>query len=91
MNKGTLVEILIQKTSLNKNQATDAINVVFDSISEALSNKEKVQLIGFGNFEVRDRKARQGRNLQTGESIEIPSAKVPAFKPGKSLKAIVNG
>jgi len=59
------------------------------SIEEALKNGEKVQLIGFGNFEVRDRAARKGRNPQTGEEIQIAASKVPAFKPGKALKDAV--
>lgn len=56
---------------------------------DSLKNGEKVQLIGFGNFEVRERSARKGRNPQTGEEIEIPASKVPAFKPGKALKDVV--
>ena len=62
---------------------------MFESIQKSLSDGEKVQLIGFGNFEVRDRAARKGRNPQSGEEIEIPASKVPAFKAGKALKDAV--
>ncbi|KRI89085.1 DNA-binding protein [Acinetobacter baumannii] len=71
---------------LTKKDATKAVEAVFDAITEALKDGEKVQLIGFGNFEVRERAARKGRNPQTGEEIEIAASKVPAFKPGKALK-----
>lgn len=62
------------------------MDAVFEAVMDSLKNGEKVQLIGFGNFEVRERSARKGRNPQTGEEIEIPASKVPAFKPGKALK-----
>lgn len=65
---------------LSKKDATKAVDAVFDSILEALKQGDKVQLIGFGNFEVRERAARKGRNPQTGEEIEIAASKVPAFK-----------
>lgn len=65
------------------------MEAVFDSITETLSNDEKVQIIGFGTFEVRERAARKGRNPQTGDEIEIPASKVPAFKAGKALKESV--
>lgn len=71
--------------------ATKAVDSVFDTILDALKNGDKIQLIGFGNFEVRERSARKGRNPQTGEEIEIPASKVPAFKPGKALKDAVAG
>ncbi len=74
---------------LTKKDATAAVDAVFSTIQDALANGEKVQLIGFGNFEVRERAARKGRNPQTGEEIEIPASKVPAFKPGKALKDAV--
>ncbi|MBM6613723.1 HU family DNA-binding protein [Desemzia sp. RIT 804] len=85
-NKAQLIESVVSKTDLNKKQATTAVDAVFGSIQELLSDGEKVQIIGFGNFEVRDRAARKGRNPQTGEEIEIAASKVPAFKPGKALK-----
>jgi DNA-binding protein HU-beta len=86
MNKADLVSKVAESTDLSKKDVSKAIEAVFDSISEALQNGEKVQLVGFGNFEVRERSARKGRNPQTGEEIDIPASKVPAFKPGKALK-----
>lgn len=88
-NKQELVDSVANATGLTKKDATAAVDAVFTSIEEALKNGEKVQLIGFGNFEVRDRAARKGRNPQTGAEIEIPASKVPAFKPGKALKEAV--
>lgn len=86
MNKTELIAKVTEKTELTKKDATKAVDAIFASISEALQEGEKVQVIGFGNFEVRERAARKGRNPQTGEEIEIPASKVPAFKPGKALK-----
>lgn len=86
MNKTDLINKVAEVTELSKKDATKAVEAVFDAISEALQSGDKVQLVGFGNFEVRERSARKGRNPQTGEEIEIPSSKVPAFKPGKALK-----
>ncbi len=86
MNKTELVAKVAETTELTKKDATKAVDAVLDAIAEALKNGDKVQLIGFGNFEVRERAARKGRNPQTGEEIEIASSKVPAFKPGKQLK-----
>ncbi|WP_059442175.1 HU family DNA-binding protein, partial [Leuconostoc mesenteroides] len=85
-NKQELVDSVAKATGLTKKDATASVDAVFASIEEALKNGEKVQLIGFGNFEVRDRAARKGRNPQTGEEIQIAASKVPAFKPGKALK-----
>ncbi|MCX7568942.1 HU family DNA-binding protein [Tumebacillus sp. DT12] len=86
MNKTDLVNLVSEKAELSKKDAASAVDAVFDGIIEALANGDKVQLIGFGNFEVRERSARKGRNPQTGEEIEIAAAKVPAFKPGKQFK-----
>ncbi|KGO32025.1 HU family DNA-binding protein [Oenococcus alcoholitolerans] len=88
-NKQELVDAVAKKTDLNKKVAAAAVDAVFDSISSYLTKGEKVQLIGFGNFEVRDRAARTGRNPQTGAEIQIPASKVPAFKAGKALKDAV--
>jgi len=88
-NKAELIEKVSEKTTLTKKDATTAVDAVFASIQEFLAEGEKVQLIGFGNFEVRDRAARKGRNPQTGEEIEIPASQVPAFKAGKALKDAV--
>ena len=90
MNKTELVNAVAESTELSKKDATKAVDAVFDAIQEALQNGDKVQLIGFGNFEVRERSARKGRNPQTGEEIEIAASRVPAFKPGKALKEAVN-
>lgn len=85
-NKAELIDSVARKTGLTKKDATSAVDAVFETIQENLSEGNKVQLIGFGNFEVRQRAARKGRNPQTGEEIKIPASKVPAFKPGKALK-----
>lgn len=86
MNKADLVARVAEMTDLSKKDVTKAVEAVFDAIAEALHNGEKVQLVGFGNFEIRERSARKGRNPQTGEEIDIPASRVPAFKPGKALK-----
>lgn len=86
MNKADLVAQVAESVELSKKDVGRVVEAVFDKISEALKNGEKVQLVGFGNFEVRERSARKGRNPQTGEEIDIPASKVPAFKPGKALK-----
>lgn len=88
-NKAQLVSDVATATGLTKKDATAAVDAVFDSVQATLAKGEKVQLIGFGNFEVRERAARKGRNPQTGEEIEIAASKVPAFKPGKALKDAV--
>lgn len=86
MNKSDLIAKVAESTELSKKDVTNVVEAVFDAIAEALQNGDKVQLVGFGNFEVRERTARKGRNPQTGEEIDIPASKVPAFKPGKALK-----
>jgi len=89
MNKTELINSVAEATELSKKDATKAVDAVFASIQDSLSKGEKVSLIGFGNFEVRERAARKGRNPQTGEEIDIAASKVPAFKPGKALKDAV--
>jgi len=89
VNKSELVASVAERADLTKKDAERAISAVFDSISTALKNGEKVQLIGFGTFEVRERAARKGRNPQTRAEIEIPAARVPVFKAGKALKETV--
>ncbi|MDI9458734.1 MAG: HU family DNA-binding protein [Bacillota bacterium] len=74
---------------MTKKAAGDAVEAVFAAISETLAREEKVTIVGFGTFEVRDRQARKGVNPSTGEEIMIPATKVPAFKPGKSLREAV--
>lgn len=90
MNKAELIEAVVEKTSVSKKDADTVIKATFDAISEAMANGDKVSLIGFGNFEVRERNARTGKNPRTGEAIEIAACKVPSFKAGKALKDAVN-
>lgn len=89
MNKTELINAVAESAQLSKKDATKAVDAVFNTIMESLKEGSKVQLIGFGNFETRERSARKGRNPQTGAEIEIPASKVPAFKPGKALKDAV--
>ena len=89
MNKTELINSVAEAAGLTKKEATKAVEAVFDTIQATLAKGEKVQLIGFGNFEVRERAARKGRNPQSGEEIEIAASKVPAFKAGKALKDAV--
>jgi len=86
LNKAELVNKVASKTGLTKKDSEKALNATVESISQALSKNDKVQLVGFGTFEVRKRAARKGRNPSTGKEINIPASKVPAFKPGKALK-----
>ncbi len=88
-NKAELVSEVAAKTDLTKKEVAAAVDAIFNSIQEDLAKGEKVQLIGFGTFEVRHRAARKGRNPQTGKEIEIAASNVPAFKPGKALKDAV--
>lgn len=90
MNKTELVTALAAKTELSKKDAEKAVNAFVDVISEALTKGEKIQLIGFGTFAVKDRPARVARNPRTGEEIKIAASKAPGFKAGKALKDKVN-
>ena len=89
MNKSTLVSNVAKTTGLTKKDSIAAIDAIFATMTKALADGEKVQLIGFGTFEVRQRAARKGRNPQTGAELEIPATVVPAFKAGKALKDAV--
>ena len=89
MNKTELIQAVAEKAEVSKKEATTVVEATFESITEALQNGEKIQLIGFGTFEVRERAARKCRNPRTKEDIEIPASKVPAFKAGKALKDAV--
>lgn len=89
MNKTDLVNLVSEKADLTKKDSGIVIDAVFESVTEGLKEDGKVQLVGFGTFEVRERSARKGRNPQTGEEIDIPASKIPAFKAGKSLKDAV--
>ena len=86
MNKADLVTSMAEKSELSKKDAEKALNSFIESVQGALSKGEKVQLVGFGSFEVRERAERKGRNPQTREEIVIPASKVPVFKVGKALK-----
>lgn len=89
MNKTELVAEVATKADVSKKDATAAVEAVFAAITEALVQGDKVQLVGFGTFEVKDRAARQGLNPRTKEAITIPASKAPAFKAGKALKEAV--
>lgn len=91
MNKSELIAAMAAKTGETKKGAEVTVNAFVDVLTEALKKGEKVQLVGFGSFEVRKRAARKGRNPQTKEEIKIPASKAPVFKAGKALKDIVNG
>lgn len=86
MNKAELVASMAEKSELSKKDAEKALNAFMESVQEALVQGDKVQLVGFGSFEVRQRAERKGRNPQTREEIIIPASKVPVFKVGKALK-----
>ncbi len=90
MNKTELIAAVAEQASITKKDAEKAIAAVINSITNAMAEGDKVQLVGFGTFEVRARDARKGKNPRTGEIINIPASKVPAFKAGKALKDIVN-
>lgn len=90
MNKQELIKSMAEKTSLNKTNSEKALNAFIESVQEALVNGEKVQLIGFGTFETKERAARVALNPKTKEKIDIPAKKVPAFKPGKEFKEKIN-
>lgn len=90
MNKTELIAAVAENAALSKKDAEKAVNVVVDAIKGALADGDKVQLVGFGTFEVRERGARTGKNPRTGEAIKIAASKVPAFKAGKALKDAVN-
>ena len=90
MNKADLIAAIAAKTGDTKKSAEASVNALVDVITEALVKGDKVQLVGFGPFEVRKRAARKGRNPQTKEEIKIPASKAPVFKAGKALKDLVN-
>ena len=89
MNKTELVAAVAAKAGISKKDADAAVAAVFASVTDALANGDKVQLIGFGTFEVRARNAKTARNPRTGETMTVPATKVPAFKAGAALKAAV--
>lgn len=90
MTKAELVDEVARAVQLTKKQAEAIVNIVFDSIVESLRAGEKIELRGFGSFRLRSRKSRLGRNPKTGERVEVPSKRIPYFKPGKELKEMIN-
>lgn len=90
MNKSELIADVALRADITKKEADAAVNAMIDSITNALEKGDKVQLVGFGTFEVRTRGARTGRNPRNNEEISIPESKAPAFKAGKALKDVVN-
>ena len=91
MNKAELIAAVAEKAGLSKKDSEAAVTAALDAITAALEDGDKVQLVGFGSFEVKSRAARTGRNPKTKEAIEIPASKVPVFKAGKALKDTVAG
>jgi len=91
MTKADLVEAIHTKVGFSKKESADIVEMVFDTIKETLEKGEKIKISGFGNFEVRDKRSRVGRNPQTGEVIEISARRVLTFKPSQVLKNVLNG
>lgn len=90
MNKTELVASVAARAAISKEAAAEAVDATFDNITSALRSGDTVRIVGFGNFQVAQRKASMGRNPRTGASIHIPASKVPKFKAGKALKEAVN-
>lgn len=90
MNRNELIAAMAEKSCLTKREAGSALDAFCDAVQEALRDGDKVQLIGFGTFEVKNREARTGVNPRTGEAVEIAAVRVPAFKAGKALKDSLN-
>lgn len=90
MTKAELVEKVAESTQLTKKHAELIVNTVFNSIVQSLKEGEKIELRGFGSFRIRQRGPRTGRNPKTGAKVEVPSKRIPYFKPGKELKELLN-
>lgn len=90
MNKAELVAAIAERTELSKKDSEKALKAFVDVVTEELTKGEKVQLVGFGTFEVSERAAREGRNPQTGKTMTIAASKAPKFKAGKALKDVIN-
>ena len=86
MNKGELIDVIAPSTDLSKNVIDNVVSATIETVMDTVADGEKVTLIGFGSFEPRDRKARDGRNPKTGEVIKIPATTIPAFSAGKGFK-----
>jgi integration host factor subunit beta len=91
VTKADLVEEIIRVADLSKKDAEIVVNTVFEQIIEALKGDDKIELRGFGSFRVRRRRSRQGRNPKTGDRVDVPSKRIPYFKPGKELRDLING
>lgn len=91
LNRVGLIAAVVDQAQITKKDAKKAVEAVFSTISDSLAKGDKVRIIGFGTFEVRDRNGREGRNPRTNEPIQIEASKTPAFKAGKQLKDLVNG
>jgi integration host factor beta subunit len=91
MNKTDLVEVVALKADMSKKDSEKAVKAVIEAISEALAAGDKVQIVGFGTYAVKERAAREGRNPKTGEAMTIAASKVPTFTAGKALKDAING
>ena len=91
MNKGQFVEKMAEKAGLSNKDAEKAYKAFVETVIEGLKDGEKLQLVGFGTFDIGERSAREGRNPQTGETIQIAASRTPRFKAGKALKDAVNG
>lgn len=91
MNKAELVAQVAKDSDLSKDAAEKAVDATFNNIEKALRGGDTVRIVGFGNFQVSDRKASTGRNPRTGETVDIPASRVPKFRAGKALKEAVNG
>ena len=89
MNKKELIAQVAEKAQVSKKDAAAVVEATFETIANTLANGEKVQLVGFGNFETRNRAERTAKNPQTGELVKVPATTVPAFKPGAALKKLV--
>ena len=90
MNKAELIAAVAEKTGLTKKDSERAVNATFQAITDTIETGEKVQLVGFGVFDVKNREARVGRNPKTKEAIQIPASRVPVFKAGTALKDIID-
>ena len=91
MTKADLVEQVVKVSNVSKRDAEIVVNPLFHAIIDALQQDDKIELRGFGSFRVRRRRSRQGRNPKTGDRVEVPSKRIPYFKPGKELKDVING
>ena len=91
MTKAELVEEVAKTTQINKKHAELIVNTVFESIVSSLKDGDKIELRGFGSFRIRNRGPRVGRNPKTGDRVDVPSKRIPYFKPGKELKELLNG